>query len=577
MKGFTSTTEENKRVISEYYDMLGFRARIPESLPQYLRVLFRHDANDVLVVDSKALRAPAKVSGMRRCASESAAVMARQRLALCESLLLLNRKGVPCFFCNRVGLKKDGFEYSESAKGRMSKGDSFPKLVEDPEKYAETFGELLGARYSLEYVRGLAELPQVIEKGGRYLHEDCNTKLINVVGGLRITPNQSSPHTKTLHVYGRCGAFGYAVEDSETLPAFLQLAFNEACRAEDAIRVINHGLWGGDDACVFHNFIVDSQGFSEGDMVLFYMKHLPEREVQMLERLGVTYFDITDRWHDYPEAKWCFYDKPGHMGADGYKNAASIIGAELLNRQFEAGAVGGFPKSLSEARHYSAYLKDGLGFDFEVALDGYLDSVKAKYPPPPSEDIVGAIVMNCNPFTFGHLHLIEHACQQVDSLYVFVVEEDKSFFRFDDRFQMVCDGVAHLQNVRVCPSGSFMISALTFPEYFMKDFVKEKNFDVSSDLDIFCTRIAPEFNISVRFAGEEPTDPVTAHYNEEMSKILPEHGLSFCEIPRLVASDGAPLSATKVRELIRLGDVEGLKDYVPETTLEILREKYMSA
>ena len=46
---------------------------------------------------------------------------------------------------------------------------------------------------------------------------------------------------------------------------------------------------------------------------------------------------------------------------------------------------------------------------------------------------VGAIVMNCNPFTLGHLYLIEYAAKEVDKLFIFVVEEDASFFSFDDR------------------------------------------------------------------------------------------------------------------------------------------------
>lgn len=44
----------------------------------------------------------------------------------------------------------------------------------------------------------------------------------------------------------------------------------------------------------------------------------------------------------------------------------------------------------------------------------------------------------------GHRYLIEEAKKQVDFLYIFVVEEDKSCFRFCDRFKMVKDGVSDL-------------------------------------------------------------------------------------------------------------------------------------
>ncbi len=39
-------------------------------------------------------------------------------------------------------------------------------------------------------------------------------------------------------------------------------------------------------------------------------------------------------------------------------------------------------------------------------------------------DAKGAIVMNANPFTKGHRHLIEYALTKVDELIVFVVQED---------------------------------------------------------------------------------------------------------------------------------------------------------
>lgn len=49
----------------------------------------------------------------------------------------------------------------------------------------------------------------------------------------------------------------------------------------------------------------------------------------------------------------------------------------------------------------------------------------------------GCIVMNCNPFTLGHQYLVEYASKRVDHLYLFVVEEDKSFFPFRDRLELV--------------------------------------------------------------------------------------------------------------------------------------------
>lgn len=184
--------------------------------------------------------------------------------------------------------------------------------------------------------------------------------------------------------------------------------------------------------------------------------------------------------------------------------------------------------------------------------------------------------MNCNPFTNGHRKLVETASREVDRLYVFVVEEDKSFFKFKDRMEMVRRGVEDFRNVVVVPSGRFIISSFTFPEYFMKDYVKEREFDVSSDIRTFCESIAPEFGIRVRFVGEEPFDPVTANYNRNMRELLPQYGMEFREIPRFVTTGGDVISATATRKMLLDGNIDGLSGFVPETTMEVLSRDYVT-
>ena len=68
----------------------------------------------------------------------------------------------------------------------------------------------------------------------------------------------------------------------------------------------------------------------------------------------------------------------------------------------------------------------------------YIDKIKATRILPANATI-GSIVMNCNPFTLGHKHLVEYAAKLVDSLYIFVVEEDLSAIPFVDRLFLVHD------------------------------------------------------------------------------------------------------------------------------------------
>jgi len=186
----------------------------------------------------------------------------------------------------------------------------------------------------------------------------------------------------------------------------------------------------------------------------------------------------------------------------------------------------------------------------------------------------GAIVMNCNPFTKGHRYLIEQARKKVDLLYIFVVEEDKSFFGFNDRIEMVRLGVQDMQGVVVIPSGKYILSSGTLPGYFEKDKNPYMQFDATDDLEIFGGIIAKEFEIDIRFAGEEPKDPFTKRYNEYMASVLPKYKVDFCEIPR-AEIDGHVISASRVRTEMKENNWNEVKKLVMPEVFEYLQEHYM--
>ena len=180
---------------------------------------------------------------------------------------------------------------------------------------------------------------------------------------------------------------------------------------------------------------------------------------------------------------------------------------------------------------------------------------------------VGAIVMNCNPFTRGHLYLIEQAQKRVDFLYVFVVEEDHSDFTFKDRFAIVKANCKDLKNIKVLPSGKFMISRITFAEYFSKDDLQGEQTKIPAmDIRLFGQAIAPTLNITKRFVGEEPLDTVTCQYNKAMRDMLPSYGVELIEIPRLTIENSEPINATKVRKLISEGNLKACKPYLTMQT-----------
>ncbi len=178
----------------------------------------------------------------------------------------------------------------------------------------------------------------------------------------------------------------------------------------------------------------------------------------------------------------------------------------------------------------------------------------------------GAIVMNGNPFSKGHRYLIEQASRQVDNLYVIMVGEDRSLFTADERLAMATEGCRDLSNVTVCYGSTYAISSLTFPTYFIKEVSDAAPTQITLDLDIFASHIAPALGISVRFVGSEPTDKLTCLYNKLMHEQLPAGGIQTIEIERIVLK-GDIVSASKVREYLADSNLAGVLDMVPSSTV----------
>lgn len=192
---------------------------------------------------------------------------------------------------------------------------------------------------------------------------------------------------------------------------------------------------------------------------------------------------------------------------------------------------------------------------------------------PEHPGTVGAIVANCNPFTLGHLYLAEQAAAAVDTLHLFVLSEDKSFFPAADRLELVRQGVAHLKNVFVHPTGDYLISAATFPTYFIKDKDRVPEIRCRLDLEIFANHFAPALGITRRFVGTEPLSPVTDAYNRQMMAFLPPKGIQVTLIPRKEL-DGGPISASRVRALLETRDWAALERLVPPTTFAYLQARF---
>ena len=223
-------------------------------------------------------------------------------------------------------------------------------------------------------------------------------------------------------------------------------------------------------------------------------------------------------------------------------------------------------------------LEDYLTMLGEIAVSGL---------PEPGDRLptlcAGVIVMNANPFTLGHKYLLEKAAEQVENLFVIPVKEDLSLFPYSERLEMIksgCDGLA-----TVLDGSDYQISAATFPTYFLKDLSEASETQMLLDLDLFGRHIAPALGATVRFVGSEPTDQLTARYNDLMKQVLPTYGISVIEIPRLEFSEvavglrprlAAAIRASDVREALKEGSFHVAATLTPPTTWPYLVAELMA-
>ena len=401
-------------------------------------------------------------------------------------------------------------------------------------------------------------IKNMVKDGEMRYYKDIKSSVFNVISKCRFVPKQPSEYTKTVYLVGPCIVAGLYVCDDDTLGAHLQKYYNTN---GEKVRIVALPI-STEAHREYYLKTVMSLRPQEGDVIVLvdqtfrFLRYdidcIEECENAVKKYGRQIYLDIPSHCNsllmDIIAKK--LYDslKKVNLNKEECENEYSEYVVKNSTEKKEIDSL----SNNSELIEYKEYIKS----------NSFIKKV-----------VNGGIVMNCNPFTKGHLYLIEYAASQVDYLYIFAVQEDKSFFKFDDRIELMRQGTAHISNVRVFPSGKFILSSTTFSEYFDKANLSGTTVDTSMDVEIFAKHIAPVLDITVRFVGQEPLDPITNQYNDAMKRILPEYGIELREIPRK-ESDGQVISASRVRKYLQENRWDEIKESVPITTYNFLYEKY---
>lgn len=438
----------------------------------------------------------------------------------------------------------NGSKYSNDLRNRFlqrfpdGRIGAFDTLSESILK--DFFAEL----YTKDYAQSMLEPPfrtKFVRRGVRQLL-DVSGKYQNIQAGERLTVGQPEQYDRTIYFFGPCIIYGHYCEDKHTIPSFVQAKCNEKGLH---IKVVNLGAKG--------HFALEAVGrmyqtpMKEGDIAVVYFNNQKVGDIDNL--------NLEDTLEQKQVPAEYMFNTSFHVNHKVHQIYADAIYDKLR-----------------------PLLEDKLHLDSNTIMvnqdecfpftDGYLKYYFWNFDAK-SHGVVGSIVMNCNPFTDGHYYLIEEALRNIDFLIIFVVEENRSVFSFAERFSSVCAGVAKFHNVMVVPSGTYILSEINFPEYFVKKDDEDIALNIENDLTIFAEQIAPMLNITYRFVGEEPEDVVTNRYNMMMKRILPSYGIQVIEIPRKKKEERV-ISASAVRKCLEGNDFTGLEKLIPETTKSIM-------
>ena len=155
----------------------------------------------------------------------------------------------------------------------------------------------------------------------------------------------------------------------------------------------------------------------------------------------------------------CFGNTIRCLAVSGDRQGEGLLN-QVVSHLMEVQARRGNTRLFLYTKPQSAKFFGDLGFYEIVRVDGlvFMENRRrgfsdycAALEKTRREGQSAAIVMNANPFSLGHLHLVERAAAENNTVHIFVLSEEAGPIPFAVRKRLVEEGTAHLPNV-VCLS-----------------------------------------------------------------------------------------------------------------------------
>ena len=245
------------------------------------------------------------------------------------------------------------------------------------------------AQYGLDLTEVVEETSaKTKEKQGVWQYTDMASERMNIVNGFRVTTDIPANTEKRIWIFGSSVVLGFFADDEHTIASSLQRELNEYFGDKNVYSVVNASNYSANNVeKVFP--LIKNLPIQEGDICIFNM--------EFPEALLAKYTEIVDmsvyfnRPHNYGEV---FADIK-HMVGRGYCAQGKVLFSLLKDLGYFSGE-----KNIGKVELGGITQDNVLTTEENIELQNYLKQI-ANY-----KKRIGAVVMNCNPFTLGHRYLV---------------------------------------------------------------------------------------------------------------------------------------------------------------------------
>ena len=184
-----------------------------------------------------------------------------------------------------------------------------------------------------------------------------------------------------------------------------------------------------------------------------------------------------------------------------------------------------------------------------------------------------AVLTDADPFTLGHLRLVERAAGEADTVVVFVRADGPHWLPLSVRLELARQSVARIASAVVTDTGPYRLPVDRFPGYFLRPGDDANQIRIGLEEHLFGRHIAKPFQIRARVVGVDPLQPDGRSYHQMIQPHLARWDIRLLEVGPDDIPAGQWISPRQAREDLRDSDGHVLAQALPAPVLDYLQRQ----